>query len=569
MRLIGLQINSEYRNLDGLDVYFDASTNTHILIGNNGSGKSSILEAISSIFSNLFYGIPVKPEFDYFLEYEKEDHVVRIIYGEDVGFAIRLDGVEIDMKILHDNYLPSKLICNYSGEDFRMFDAYYKERYEDYEEGLKKSVSSEVLRMVFVDKRLWKIMLLIMIACQDKVESFKTFLADKLHYKNLDQLKIVFNEKILKTWNPNATTFYVNQINDLSKTKELDASNINPNDSDARDLFVIWLNAMPLVEEMSIIYNGGIDANYLSEGEKKLMSVLFIQEAISDENALILLDEPDSHIHVARKGELHTILSNADNRETILTSHSPTLTAKFPDKSIIMLDRKTDGKAEVVDAEKQKIVAKLTNEIWSLQEQNIFLASNKDILVVEGKTDEIFLSRALEFFHKSSRFINQDYCYLPSGGASEVEVVAKHFTPKDGQLMVALFDADKAGWDAINSIFGRSDSNRFNSKNFKFAQKQGNLWYAVYPSCRRNVTNFNIEDYFPRQLFLHYILKFRSLSEIVEKSKVKSDMAADCEKPGEIKDAHYKKFEKVFQLLAAIRKAENEDREIVETLEKI
>lgn len=568
MRLIGLQIFSEYRNLDGLDMYFDTSTNTHILIGNNGSGKSSILEAISSIFSNLFYGIPNPPEFDYLLEYEKDGHNVRIIYGEDRGFAIRLDGAEIELKQLQDNYLPSKLICNYSGEDFRMFDTYYKERYDDYEEGLRKSISSEVLRMVFVDKQLWKIMLLIMIACQDKVESFKTFLADTLHYRKLDELKIVFKEKVLKTWNPNATTFYVNQINELSKSTSLNATNINPFDADARDLFMIWMNALPLVEEMSIVYNDGINADYLSEGEKKLMSILFIQEAVSDENALILLDEPDSHIHVARKGELHTILINTENRETILTSHSPTLTAKFPDESIIMLDRKSDGKAEVINAEKQKIVAKLTNGIWSLQEQNIFLASSKDILVVEGKTDEVFLSKALEVFHKSGRFADQHYCYLPSGGASEVEVVARNFTPKDGQLMVALFDADKAGWEAIKKIFGGADSDLFTAKKFKFARKHGNLWCAVYPSCRKNVTNFNIEDYFPRQLFLHYILKFKSLSDIVEKSKIKTDMAADCEKGDEIKDRQYSKFEKVFQLLKAIKKAENEGRDVVEVLEK-
>lgn len=568
MRLLGLQISSEYRNLGGVDINFDSSTNTHILIGNNGAGKSSVLEAISSIFSNLFYDIPNPPEFDYYLEYEKDGHTIRVMYDEDRGFTIRLDGEAIGPKVLRDNYLPSKLVCNYSGEDFRIFEKYYKDRYEDYEERLKKSKSSDVLRMVFIDKSLWKIMLLIMIACQDRVESFKKFLVETLHYRKLNELKIVFSEKILRTWNPNATTYYVNQINDLSKTTGLDAHNINPLESDARDLFTIWMNALPLVEDMSIIYNDGIDANYLSEGEKKLMSVLFIQEAISDENALILLDEPDSHIHVARKGELHTILSNAENRETILTSHSPTLTAKFPENSIIMLDRNAEGKAEVVDAEKQKIVSKLTNGIWTLQEQNIFLASNKDILVVEGKTDEVFLSKALEVFHKSGRFSDQHYCYLPSGGASEVEVVARHFTPKEGQLMVALFDADKAGWEAIKKIFGGADSDLYTSKKFKLARKHGNLWCAVYPSCRKNVTNFNIEDYFPRQLFLHYILKFKSLSDIVEKSKIKTDMAADCEKGDEIQDKQYSKFAKVFQLLKAIKKAEKEGRDVVDVLEK-
>ena len=563
MRLIELKITSDFKNLRGLKVTFDPRNNTYVIIGNNGSGKSSILEAISSVFSSLWYGNPANPEFTYYLKYEKDGHQILIVTAPGNKIVYKVDGAKVTIDRIRDNYLPNKLICNYSGEDFRIKEKYYQGRFDDYVEGLKKSTSSEVLRMVFVDKKMWKIMLLIMIACQDKVDSFKQFLSQTLRYERLKTLLVRLDEKQLMTWMDNPVKYYINRINEQVKSGTLTLAGINPSDWEARDLFLYWMSALPLIDDITIVYNDGIDADYLSEGEKKMMSVLFIQEAIADEDSLILLDEPDSHIHVARKEELKDILTSAENRETILTSHSPTLTAKFPEKSIIMLDRNADGKSEVINAEKQEIVAKLTNGQWTIQEQNIFLASNKDILVVEGKTDETYLSKALESFHNAGAFINQDYSYLPSGGAAGVELMLDHFTPKKNQLVVALFDSDDSGWKAINKIFGKVGDDAYNSGSFQKARKFKGIWFAVYPDYhKRKVQNFNIEDYFPHYVFLRHVMSFRSLSGIISKDALKRGLALDCEN-NKIKDKQYKNFEHLFKMLEEVKAADAVGRDIL------
>lgn len=563
MRLIELKITSDFKNLRGLKVTFDPRNNTYVIIGNNGSGKSSILEAISSVFSSLWYGNPANPEFTYYLKYEKDGHQILIVTAPRNKIVYKVDGAKVTIDRIRDNYLPNKLICNYSGEDFRIKEKYYQGRFDDYVEGLKKSTSSEVLRMVFVDKKMWKIMLLIMIACQDKVDSFKQFLSQTLRYERLKTLLVRLDEKQLMTWMDNPVKYYINRINEQVKSGTLTLAGINPSDWEARDLFLYWMSALPLIDDITIVYNDGIDADYLSEGEKKMMSVLFIQEAIADEDSLILLDEPDSHIHVARKEELKDILTSAENRETILTSHSPTLTAKFPEKSIIMLDRNADGKSEVINAEKQEIVAKLTNGQWTIQEQNIFLASNKDILVVEGKTDETYLSKALESFHNAGAFINQDYSYLPSGGAAGVELMLDHFTPKKNQLVVALFDSDDSGWKAINKIFGKVGDDAYNTGSFQKARKFKGIWFAVYPDYhKRKVQNFNIEDYFPHYVFLRHVMSFRSLSGIISKDALKRGLALDCEN-NKIKDKQYKNFEHIFNMLAEIKVVDAAGREVL------
>src|SRR5258706_4550062 len=70
-----------------------------------------------------------------------------------------------------------------------------------------------------------------------------------------------------------------------------------------------------LITKIEITYNGNLDADCLSEGEKKLLLIMLILEVVGDENSLILLDEPDSHIHLSRKEEIQKLLARYPNRE--------------------------------------------------------------------------------------------------------------------------------------------------------------------------------------------------------------------------------------------------------------
>lgn len=163
MRIKGLTITSEYRNLKGLTINLESyNRNTYVLIGNNGAGKSNILEAISSIFRSLYYGIPF--EFGFNLRYELFDkRKVCITYNYDKkSLTIKVDGKE--WRNIDNSILPRRIICNYSGEDSRLFDRYYKDPYEDYKCTLIRGNPNSTLNMIFVNKSFWKEILLIMLA---------------------------------------------------------------------------------------------------------------------------------------------------------------------------------------------------------------------------------------------------------------------------------------------------------------------------------------------------------------------------------------------------------------------
>lgn len=558
MKLIHFSVNSDFKNLKGLKIFIHKNKrqDTYVLIGNNGAGKSSVLEALSSIFHSLFSGRK-SHSFDFNLTYEMEGHTVCISHKNN-EFTFKLDKVNTDLSQL-PHYLPSRVICNYSGEETRIKDQYYADLYEQYISRIKKNGAVNRLPMVFIGRESWQIILLVMLACKEMNISFNTFLEETIGMGEVESIYIDIDRKELEKWTDNSVKYFINGIaNRLDQNNCIELKDINPTEEEPNVVFNNLNSALPLIKDIRIRFKGGIDATTLSEGEKKLMVILFILESIADENSLVLLDEPDSHIHVARKGDLKSYFDEA-NRKNIITSHSPTLTAAFHRNSIIMLDKNPEGFARVTEHEKQEIVEKLTDGIWTLQQQNIFLASNKTILAVEGITDEQILDTALQNLKKQGMFNNLDFVFLPCGGANNIQNIIHKFSPKSGQNMIIFFDNDKAGWEAIQKIFDNKD---FNSQNFGKARKQNLLWYTYYPKRKgwKGTSNFVLEDYFPRPVFTKYVLGFKGLEDLCNKKILKDKLAKDCI-TNQINESRFSNFKYVFERIEEILKAEKEGKE--------
>lgn len=559
MKLLGFEVKSAFRNLKGLKIKFDNNMSTYVVIGTNGAGKSNVLEALSSVFKTLYYDSNRNFEFDFYLKYEILNHSILLLYNEDSHkFVFKIDETKVDDAEVDEvlpQYLPSRIICNYSGEDSRIYESYYKEPRELFTKELIKGTAAHSLQMMFVNKDYWKIIFVVMACCKGQVEAFDQFLTDTLGVKSIDNITLRVDEKELDGWSNSAPALYLRQLLARTKGRNITIEDFCPNDEDASVVYNNLVGVYELIRDHFVItFNGGIDTAYFSEGEKKMMVVLFMLEALSDERSLLLLDEPDSHIHIAQKGKLVSFLTETDNRENVITTHSPSLTTQFKDEAIIMLSADKDGNAEVVDKDKAAIVKALTDGLWNIQEQNIFLNSTKDILLVEGWTDEAYISKALEVFKRQGRFLDLDFSYLPCNGSSNVKMMSEKFHPKENQMMVALFDDDQAGWKSIRGVFG------LDKKDFGKAQKKNDIWYAIIPAKNRKLRgNFNIEDYFDHHVFLKFVMSFKSLNEIVEKNSLKQKLANMC-KNNELPDKKYEKFAKLFDFIEEIRQADFEGK---------
>lgn len=178
-------------------------------------------------------------------------------------------------------------------------------------------------------------------------------------------------------------------------------------------------------------------------------------EVLGDENSLMIYDEPDSQIHISRKAEIKKLVERYDNRQHIITTHSPTLATTFFDSSehLNCLTKNTSGFTEKIDKDKCALIAELTDNIWNVSDQNTFLASSKPItLLVEGKTDKIHIEEAFKRLKDNYRDLDFDIFHC-SGATNIPQFITGLKTCEvdfSNRVIIAIFDNDKEGRDCCN-----------------------------------------------------------------------------------------------------------------------
>ncbi len=503
------------------------------------------------------------PTFNYELTYTKDTYDVKIEFESKTKvYSVKINGREDNIKSEH---LPSQIISSYSGEESRLWDQYYLPFYEDYIKAIR-GASIPNSNLIYINKFYWNIALLTLHFYDFNVfTDIRDFCQNTLKINSLDQIGFTFNIAKLNDFlkNPNPVTNFVTTLNpNMDEVLKIDLATFKARLSNFTEIEVFrYLSAsfMPkddkLITNIQITYNSKLDANCLSEGEKKLLLIMLILEVVGDENSLILLDEPDSHIHLSRKEEIQKLLSKYSNRENIITTHSPTLTHTFDLKHITMLTKKPNNDVQIESKEKQEIVHELTKGIWSYQEQNIFLNSQKDILLVEGKYDKIYISEALKRLQpKIKKYQKLDFEYLPMGGAEGLENFVNKFTAKKGQKIIALLDRDSEGKKPIEKVLGRQLEITFDF------EKKKDTFFVLYPKLKKwRPSNFIVEDYFKKSTIRKQALDlidsaddtFKMFPNDV-KGKVKERLPILCVKP-EFYDNEFDGFKVLFDKLLEIK----------------
>ncbi len=510
MRLKSLRIQG-YKNIQDLKIGFEDKEGITLLIGNNGTGKSNIIEAVASIFAGLYENRIHKPTFDYDVTYEINFTKVSISLhaGE---YTIHVNDEEMTktaFQLRAKEFLPENVVACYSGESLRLFEHYFQPYYKRYVDTLKKEDGIPVLPMIYVNKYNIKIALLTLFFCKwEENEDVKRFCMETLHIKRLTKVVFHYNNKIILAWPENAVVKMIKQINaiggvgaispDTCTYKDMEELKAHLHYLDERMFFkYMYAATMPLdnkaikdIEiEMELDNGVVISIEELSEGEKKYLLIKTILEVISTENSIILFDEPDAHIHISRKAELKTQLLPYNNRETIITTHSPTLAMCFDNSHLQGLGKNANGYTTSISRDKVDLISQITDGLWSAQELNAFLASNKPIsLLVEGKTDKIHLEEA--FVHLKSNYPNLDFDVYYFSGADNIPQFVKGLNTCNIDLVhrkiIAIFDNDAEGKDCCNKTTVKFDG----SKN-----KKG-MYAITLP-----ITNTTIENYYAKELF--------------------------------------------------------------------
>ncbi len=516
MKLLSLYIR-DYKNIKEQTFDFSNGTGYIALIGLNGSGKSNLLEAISLIFNGLLNNKRIP--FDYELQYEYEGKK----YMRKPRIAM-IDGIRAKDT---DMIYPSSVIACYSGEDLRL----WRESFEDYymhyfNQAIKNSSFSP--QLIYVNKYCWKIAF-IALFCSEKNET-KNFLKDCLQIKELTSINCRFTidaEKRNKFKEHNALKWF-NRIEALQKE---DANNlinantirtidmsmygiINPQKKSQYIFQYLYLLSLPernpdkgqmvdkLIEEIKI-YIDGIDFDSLSEGEKKMILIECITQILGDDSSLILLDEPDAHVHVEYKKKMLETISSF-NGQTVFTTHSPILAnfiQKEKKKNIILMK---EGKA--VDTDIINKLSEISGEEIDFINSSVVVGS-KYILVVEGISDVRCLTKAIEVWSKkTSKYKKlESVKFLSAGGTGDVKDIFTDVLCSQMdyiEKIVFLFDVDDAGKKGHAKIDELIKEQEYK----QFASKIEGIYY------HDDITkNFELEDLFPNDAYKHIVDNLHSL----------------------------------------------------------
>lgn len=574
MKLINFKINSEYKNLKGLNLVFSQKSSTSVLIGNNGAGKTNILEAISYVFSQL-YKQEKDFKFLFSLTYKMGSQTYKIQYDkkkedntENVLLLKKKDGSGYTTISFADLEIPKRIICNYSGEDTRLWESVYSSHYADYLDEIrgKRTGYGNQLKMIYVNKDCWPIILLIMLIKRNENDTFKKFISDVLGINDEISIKLDLTPEAKKWTETNRITLYLKALQASFKNESSFSTttpeDFNPNDNSDYELFLYLTALKEVTNKLSVSIKRGIESSALSEGETKLMVVQFILESLADESSLVLLDEPDSHVHVTRKQELAKLFLDTANRNNLITSHSPTLTALFSSsdkEAIIMLRKNETGSVTTIPKEERDLVEEITGNFWSSFQRNIFLATNKDIMLVEGESDVVFINKALENFHKQSKYLDLSFEFLPCGGAASVKLFHQKFRPKDNQSIFAFFDADEAGRRGMGEIIKSSSGNgkEWKLEEFGKARKKDHVWFSFYLPYRnrKDCENFNVEDYFTLKHLKKLLSSCSSLATVRDKNYVKKTLLEKC-RDDQLTSNYFDKFATLFDLIEEMKKAD-------------
>lgn len=503
-RLKSLYIK-DYKNIHEQTFDFSNNTGYIALIGLNGSGKSNLIEAISLIFDEL-YGIPHSEQVyvnGYKITYE--------IDGQQCVYTTLDEQNNTIPLVQGDKICPSSVIACYSGEDLRLWNVAYMLHYKDFFPAALRD-KDYVPLVMYIDRYCWKIALISLLFSLNR--EVQQFVRDVLHIETA-------NVTIQFTYNNIANPQPHDAYNWLEKIKQQYSNNDIPLE-DLRDLgldnlhhinftedkvvffylyFLFMPSKMPELSVKNLITNitiklGDLEFDALSEGEKKMILVACINYILGDENSLVLLDEPDAHVHIENKKKILETITQY-NGQTIFTTHSPIFTSLMECSNIFPIE-----KGMAINAEQRDLIAKMANNNINFID-GAYIISSKYLVLTEGSSDIKYITAAITAcgIYDIKYKVLEKVSFVYIGGANQVEdfynnILSTLYATLDN--IVFVFDYDSKGREGAKQVQKLID----NGKN-----KIKTLYYNVTYPINQN-QDFYLEDLFKRKIYNDIQLPF-------------------------------------------------------------
>ncbi len=411
MKLRKLEI-SEFKNLRNLAIEFE-QTLTTVLLGQNGTGKSNLLEALIIIFRDLDLGDP--PAFKYKLDYECRDNEIHIDADpvrpnkrEQVQIIVR-KGDEMPVTMSYNRfhnmmygltgeryYLPSYVFGYYSGPSNRMEKHFDKHQDRFYRALLRGE--ERLLRPLLYARPVHSQFALLSFFIEEEEEleggqSVREFLNELLGIRELDSVLFVMRQPPWKSkkgdkrfWNAEGVVKdFLAHLYEIALAPMRLKVRITPEFArsttlehlyfylrgvkDLKWLFAHYSSQQEFFKALESTYiskvlsevrirlqmsstNGTLTFRELSEGEQQLLMVLGLLRFTKEDQALFLLDEPDTHLNpawgVRYLDFMRRVVGDQPTSQVIMCTHNPLVISSLKREEVRIMQRNnTDGRVYV------------------------------------------------------------------------------------------------------------------------------------------------------------------------------------------------------------------------------
>ncbi len=385
MKLKSLWID-KYKNIINTNINF-SDEGSIAIIGNNGTGKSNLIEVLLNLFVDLYYGR--YSDFRYLIKYEAHGKQVEIHHqSPEHDNKILVDGNEwskrqFTLRAKNPDLMPpfpGMVFGYYSGTCTRLnnlFKSYrrtYAAKLRNQSDDLNKSFifsdieQSEFILLGLLAHQKFEFLNEISIASLNKLEI--TLQPSKQYNRDEDDplswgLTGAFNDflsAIADTSNEAESSSRVYEVAGIIKEErkyifnqeELETLGqyvSSRNNTVYNMLQAFEKKGMILDLDYTITHTSRetvINFDDLSEGEKQLISVIGGLWLNFQNECLVLLDEPDTHLNPSWSWKYHSLLSDAldvnqRNSSTVLmATHDPVLISGLS-KEQVLIAHNQDG----------------------------------------------------------------------------------------------------------------------------------------------------------------------------------------------------------------------------------
>lgn len=256
-----------------------------------------------------------------------------------------------------------------------------------------------------------------------------------------------------------------NKLNSIFESIGLSFFVSNPEDLDIYEKYVPKL--------INKISNDVVLFSTLSSGEKVLVSLvfwLFNTDNFKLFPRLVLLDEPDAHLHPSMSKQflyvLNDVLRKEYNVKIIATTHSPSTIALAPEESVFLLSR--NGTDSVINkASKDSAISVLLSGVPALSlsyenRRQVFVESMYDVacyeMIYEKLKDKLVPEISISFISSGIK---------GKGDCNHVIEVVTNLVKNGNNSIYGLIDWD-ANNDDIGNVFVLGKGQRYSLENYIF-----------------------------------------------------------------------------------------------------